>query len=296
MRRHRQCDHDIDLVRRLFLRNAPTAWGLNRNGARDRESHIGVGVDEQPAALDQLIEVAANLGEIAAGLRKFAHRHTSFLQPLRHRRHLIRVVEHTTDREAGHQIAHGALDRRLEIKWFFHAGLENAVYDEHNALHCLIERHHHDRGRIALHRGVDANPHRQRGGNQRRCHAMVNAGVPPSHVDEARLRRHEPVLDHPQILVRAQAAAHLGKPRFRLPRRDRQVRPEHQQPVAGMEIGANLRLLEAALVKLFEQRALALEAGVSGDQPRADPAHRRRNHLVPQPARAFGGVTPKLVE
>ena len=94
----------------------------------------------------------------------------------------------------------------------------------------------------------------------------------------------EPVFDHPQIGVRAQAAAHLGEPAFGLPRRDRRVAPEEQHAVASAQVGSNLGLLHAAAVQLFEQRALTRETGIGRGQPDADLARRRRDHLIPQPA------------
>ena len=108
------------------------------------------------------------------------------------------------------------------------------------------------------------------------------ASVPLGHVDEGLLGVREAVLDHAGEGVRSELAAHLLDPFVRLPRRDRRVRPEHQHAVTGVEVGGDLRLLEPALVEVFEQFALALEPCVGRRQPAGDLARRRRDHLVPK--------------
>jgi hypothetical protein len=55
-RGHAERHHHVDLVRLLVLRDAPTARGLDRNGARDCETYGGVGVGDEIASFDQLIQ------------------------------------------------------------------------------------------------------------------------------------------------------------------------------------------------------------------------------------------------
>jgi hypothetical protein len=68
-------------------------------------------------------------------------RTAGLLQTLRHRGHLVRIIEHAAHREALGQVAQRALDRRLEDQRFFRARLENAVADKHDTLRRPVERH-----------------------------------------------------------------------------------------------------------------------------------------------------------
>jgi len=92
VRRHRQRDDDVDFVRRLVLRDALAAWRLNRDGARDRETNVGIRIGDKPTCLDQLVQVRTDLGQVASRLREFPHGNAGTLQPLRHGGHLIRAV------------------------------------------------------------------------------------------------------------------------------------------------------------------------------------------------------------
>jgi hypothetical protein len=50
----------------------------------------------------------------------------------------------------------------------------------------------------------------------------------------------------------------------------RHVRPKHRQTIACMEIGANLGQLQTAPIKLMQQLAFTLEAGMANRQAAAD--------------------------
>src|SRR5262249_50010047 len=97
------------------------------------------------------------------------------------------------------------------------------MVDQNDALRLPIERDDGDRGAVVLHRGVDADPYRQVPILQHWRGVRIDARVPRVEVDECRLAADEPVLDHSQILIRPQRTAHLCKPFFILPRRDRLV-------------------------------------------------------------------------
>ena len=113
---------------------------------------------------------------------------------------------------------------------------------------------------------------------------------------ENRFSRHKATFDHSQILRRTKTAPHFGEPTLAPPWCNRHVGPEHQEAVASTQIGPYFLLRQTALIKLLEQRALALEAGVGGDQPAADAGHRARHHFVPESARAFRRVSPQFIE
>ena len=63
--------------------------------------------------------------------------------------------------------------------------------------------------------------------------------------------------------------------------------PEHQDAITSMEIVADLWLLQPALIKLFEQKRFAFEAGIRGRQTTGDLAGRRRNEFIPETTRAL---------
>ena len=135
-----------------------------------------------------------------------------------------------------------------------------------------------DAGAVALDAGIDTGEH----GQIRVCRdgRAGAAGVPIVHVDKGLFARREPVLDHAGEGMRPELGAHLLDPLVRLPRRDRCVAPEHQHAITPVEIGADLRLGETALVEVFKQFALALEPGIGGHQPTGDPARRRVDHTL----------------
>jgi len=57
-RRHRSGNDIVDLVALLLLADAPAARGLDRNGAAHRQPDIGVGIELQGVALQQLVHDA----------------------------------------------------------------------------------------------------------------------------------------------------------------------------------------------------------------------------------------------
>jgi hypothetical protein len=99
-------------------------------------------------------------------------------------------------------------------------------------------------------------------------------------------------LDHRQILIRSERFSHLAQPALVLPRGYRFMGPEHQQTVTGVQIGRYLRLLEATLIEVEQQIALAFEPGVGGDQAAGHLAGWWWHHLIEQAARPLTGVGP----
>ena len=110
-----------------------------------------------------------------------------------------------------------------------------------------------DRGTVVLDARVDADPDRHQAIGEHRLGSGVDASIPRRKSMKLELAADKPVLDQPQIGVRAQTAAHLGEPAFGLPGRDRRVAPKEQHAVASAQVGSNLGLLHAAAIQLFEQ-------------------------------------------
>jgi len=119
--------------------------------------------------------------------------------------------------KAGTEVAHGPLDRRLEVERITCRRLEHPMRNKAHLVRPAVPRHGDDGGAVAFDRGIDADPHRHRPVNNQRPRIGIDAGVEPGHFHEARLGRDPAVLDHPQILIPTQAAAHLGKPNLGLP-------------------------------------------------------------------------------
>ena len=65
--------HDVDLVALLLLRDPPASRIFDRDRPLDRQPHSSIGIGDQIAALDDLIEVVAHRGQISGGLRVFDH-------------------------------------------------------------------------------------------------------------------------------------------------------------------------------------------------------------------------------
>jgi hypothetical protein len=76
----------------LFFGDLPAARRFLRYGAVQRQLDGGVGIQNDVAALNQLIQIRAHCGEMVGRLCVFAHRQTRYRKALRNTRHLIRVI------------------------------------------------------------------------------------------------------------------------------------------------------------------------------------------------------------